>query len=339
MKKSGKIIAFFSSFTLLATSLSVLNVNALFWNFDENSEEYKQFLDGFEPINDEDGFFSLWANDYGKFDANQKYKVYVKPFSRPTGESFLYKVEVKMPSSVSIRINDNSNVDEVVSIFEEYGYTDVIVTPTPYFTNIYFEDVTVVKAREIFEKLKDKNFISQFCYNTESSSFKTPQYDYITAYKAEDNILQILENYVVEKNLDCQVLKLSEDDDFWGDWGGYNLSCCVIPNGEVTAEEHLEIAKQIKKDLNLYPISISTTSGTLGGDSINMFNINSGDANADSEISISDVLAITAYIANPSDNHLSQLGLINADVNGDGAVTANDALTIQQYLADIITEL
>ena len=68
-------------------------------------------------------------------------------------------------------------VDEVVSIFEEYGYTDVIVTPTPYFTNIYFEDVTVVKAREIFEKLKDKNFISQFCYNTESSSFKTPQYE------------------------------------------------------------------------------------------------------------------------------------------------------------------
>ena len=70
-----------------------------------------------------------------------------------------------------------------------------------------------------------------------------------------------------------------------------------------------------------------------------MFNINSGDANADSEISISDVLAITADIANPSDNHLSQLGLINADVNGDGAVNANDALTIQQYLANVITEL
>lgn len=64
-----------------------------------------------------------------------------------------------------------------------------------------------------------------------------------------------------------------------------------------------------------------------------------GDANGDTEVNISDVLAITAYIANPAENHLNQLGLINADVNGDGAVTANDALTIQQYLADIITEL
>lgn len=64
-----------------------------------------------------------------------------------------------------------------------------------------------------------------------------------------------------------------------------------------------------------------------------------GDANGDTEVNISDVLAITAYIANPAENHLNQLGLINADVNGDGAVTANDALTIQQYLSDIITEL
>lgn len=65
----------------------------------------------------------------------------------------------------------------------------------------------------------------------------------------------------------------------------------------------------------------------------------SGDTNADGEVNISDVLAITAYIANPAENQLNETALINADVNGDGAVNANDALTIQQYLANVITEL
>ncbi|MGN0495991.1 MAG: dockerin type I repeat-containing protein [Lachnospiraceae bacterium] len=72
---------------------------------------------------------------------------------------------------------------------------------------------------------------------------------------------------------------------------------------------------------------------------VNDTDLISGDTNADGEVNISDVLAITAYIANPAENQLSETALINADVNGDGAVTANDALTIQQYLADIITEL
>lgn len=72
---------------------------------------------------------------------------------------------------------------------------------------------------------------------------------------------------------------------------------------------------------------------------VNDTDLISGDTNADGEVNISDVLAITAYIANPDENQLNETALINADVNGDGAVTANDALTIQQYLADIITEL
>ena len=65
----------------------------------------------------------------------------------------------------------------------------------------------------------------------------------------------------------------------------------------------------------------------------------SGDVNTDKEVSISDVIAITAYVGNAEKNQLSETGLTYADVNGDGVINANDALTIQQYLAGVITEL
>lgn len=65
-----------------------------------------------------------------------------------------------------------------------------------------------------------------------------------------------------------------------------------------------------------------------------------GDANLDGNIDIADVVAISAYVANPEKNTLSEQSIINSDVQnvGDG-LTANDALAIQQYLANIITSL
>ncbi|MGN0676956.1 MAG: dockerin type I domain-containing protein, partial [Ruminococcus sp.] len=61
-----------------------------------------------------------------------------------------------------------------------------------------------------------------------------------------------------------------------------------------------------------------------------------GDANGDGSVDIADVIAIAAYVANPSQNSLSSAQINNADVHntGDG-ITANDALKIQQYLANI----
>ncbi len=65
-------------------------------------------------------------------------------------------------------------------------------------------------------------------------------------------------------------------------------------------------------------------------------NIVSGDANGDGSVDIADVIAVAAYVANPSQNSLSSAQINNADVHntGDG-ITANDALKIQQYLANI----
>ncbi|MDY4414825.1 MAG: glycoside hydrolase family 44 protein [Ruminococcus sp.] len=61
-----------------------------------------------------------------------------------------------------------------------------------------------------------------------------------------------------------------------------------------------------------------------------------GDANGDGSVDIADVIAIAAYVANPSQNSLSSAQISNADVHNSGdGLTANDALKIQQYLANI----
>lgn len=60
-----------------------------------------------------------------------------------------------------------------------------------------------------------------------------------------------------------------------------------------------------------------------------------GDVDDDGIISISDVVAISSYLTNPSGNPLKNIRA--ADANGDGVVTEDDATMIQQYLANIIT--
>lgn len=65
-----------------------------------------------------------------------------------------------------------------------------------------------------------------------------------------------------------------------------------------------------------------------------------GDVNFDGEVSVADVVAISAYVGNPITNSLDAYAIANGDVHniGDG-LSANDALMLQQYLAGIITTL
>ena len=65
-----------------------------------------------------------------------------------------------------------------------------------------------------------------------------------------------------------------------------------------------------------------------------------GDANCNGSVDISDVVAISGFVGDPTENSLIGQGIINADVQntGDG-ISAGDSLMIQQYLAGIIKNL
>ncbi|MDE5946481.1 MAG: hypothetical protein K2G63_04140 [Oscillospiraceae bacterium] len=99
-------------------------------------------------------------------------------------------------------------------------------------------------------------------------------------------------------------------------------------------EEMFEIAVQIQKDLG-YDIPFICTQDVPRGCELVY-----GDANFDEELSIADVVALSAYIGNPKSNPICDFATIISDVHnrGDG-ITANDALMIQQYLAGMIDSL
>ena len=65
-----------------------------------------------------------------------------------------------------------------------------------------------------------------------------------------------------------------------------------------------------------------------------------GDANCDGQVTVADVVAVSAFVVNSTKNSLTAQGEINADVHmvGNG-INATDAFTIQQRATDVITEL
>lgn len=66
-----------------------------------------------------------------------------------------------------------------------------------------------------------------------------------------------------------------------------------------------------------------------------------GDVNADGDIDVADVIAITAFVGNSENNKFnSEQKMINGDVHNSGdGLTANDALLIQQYISGDISNL
>ena len=88
----------------------------------------------------------------------------------------------------------------------------------------------------------------------------------------------------------------------------------------------------VPEDTNTYtittaPIIVTTTAPVST-------RIEYGDANLDGIVDVADVVAVSAYVSNPSENSLDEYGITCGDVHnkGDG-ITANDALAIQKFLA------
>ena len=116
--------------------------------------------------------------------------------------------------------------------------------------------------------------------------------------------------------------------------GDREYAFCVIPDYDLTAEEHLKLAKQIANDLDLYPAFFSYTSNEASGTVIDMHNNTVGDANEDGKLDMSDAVYIMQCCSNPDSYKLTAQGRYNADFNDDG-VTNEDALTIQKTLLEI----
>ena len=243
------------------------------------------------------------------------------------------------------------------------------VTATNDLSSILVNDLKLIDTKNYFDNLDDytdfsnirvykyvnadynKNMHSMIEQNTEdvySSDYEFKLYLY--AYEdAPELINQVFIEFLVydlpadedynkmlsflEANYpDFKLKKLDETDDQCKQYPSRIGKYQVVTDENKTEEEMFEIANNIENALGYR--FLSSWNQSTGSMKIDF----TGDVNTDGEVSISDVLAITAYVGNSEKNQLSETGLTNADVNGDGVINANDALTIQQYLAGIITE-
>lgn len=155
-----------------------------------------------------------------------------------------------------------------------------------------------------------------------------------------EQIRETLENYVSENNLDYTVELFTDymgrHTDVFDYYYGYQL----VPNGDVSFDEQVELSKQIYADLD-YPVwniydkhEDSSGTGSYYSESIDMCNNIDGDANCDGEYTIADATAILQSLGNPDKYGLSLQGEFNADIYnvGDG-VTPADALEVQKAMA------
>ncbi|MBP5581349.1 MAG: 1,4-beta-glucanase, partial [Ruminococcus sp.] len=91
----------------------------------------------------------------------------------------------------------------------------------------------------------------------------------------------------------------------------------------------------------------ATTTTTASNPVTTDKNYRAGDANADGEVDLSDVVMIMQALANPNrygttgtdEHHITAQGVANADVIGNNGMTTEDAGTIQRYLLKLIPSI
>ena len=349
MKKTKKLIALTSSFVLCSSFFTSFNDNALAYCFDRNSDEYHNFFKGYHELVNTYGFFGtptegktrrIYASDDAEglcsyiieeLDYNRFSFTIPKVGSRDDWDEIVQQVVVAFDSSyeVTSKIYNESNIVEY----------------TVYDKNLNTE--TLRNARAICDELKKQGVVSSFTYSGDVSN-SIAYYSYITAYGYEfhrdyenltltlDEFEESIKKYVEENNLDCSVAKYSgtEADKF------EPLSDNVIyvePNSDVSFEEKLKIASQIKKDLGYGFFSISPTSAdtTAFSTEIDLFNATYGDLNDDSKLTPVDASLLLSYYSESQIGTETEADMtyeLLGDVNNDGKVTPVDAsLVLRQY--------
>ena len=185
-------------------------------------------------------------------------------------------------------------------------------------------------------------------------------------YDNDEEMRSAVENYIKENDLNCHIGNFSEiapyptllgkdfnEEDYIKNYGNDSLNrlkedynevleandegyaFCVIPDYELTAKEHLALAKQISRDVGISPIFMTPTSSSEASETvIEMHDYVPGDANESGDLDMSDAVFIMQCCSNPDKYQMTAQGRYNADFNNDG-ITNEDALTVQKILLEI----
>jgi hypothetical protein len=210
---------------------------------------------------------------------------------------------------------------------KQYEY---YITPAVFKENEPLKRITANDARQIKEILTKDNSATDLLYTTDvctpqRGSIDISLFNYITSDKrddeeAKDKAEEIINQYISENKIDFTVENLHS---------AYGLR--IVPNYDISFEEHLEIIEQICKISNTYPFNLWQASASEDFGGVDLLNAVDGDANCDEQLDMSDAVLIMQALANPNKYSISAQGSFNADINGDG-ITVGDAQVIQKKL-------
>ena len=359
MKKLRKLISLTSSLVLCSSFFTALNVNAVAYCFDRNSEEYKQFMEGYTLV-DDGGLFKSWG--WRENPNPPHYNVFV----HESGESFIYDAVDGLKNTQNrfyFMVEDydgnvasiEESVQAVLDTFEEscgvgYVYDRENKTMQVSFLNSGFTQEKVKMARAVCAKLKEQGLISKFWYVYDYTHELSVIYcHYLTGYGCYKDIFgngltaeelsENLSKYVEEKGLDCSIVKMSEEEvnENLHLYSEGNDVICVKPNKEISVEEHLSLAAQIYADLGYMPYTRTPETSNTADSSmeIDLYNATYGDLNDDSKLTPVDASLLLSYYSESQIGTETEADMtyeLLGDVNNDGKVTPVDAsLVLRQY--------
>ncbi len=335
-----KILASAFAISLAAAYLTSFTANGIYINWDNNSDDYQEFLTKYvefdcDSLSDmlDDGAARYYVNTkcYYSPDSDSEYVV--------VGEKAPV-IRILMPKGLS-SMEVQSTINEIapdysakwisgsLSAFCDHAADDDI-----------FYEVKCTDSREtafevsqrIYQALKGKTEIRRFEFNDGGMcpTFFYTENDSVTDYnynpEVNGDIGAMLTDFIEKNNLDFTVIIEENADD-----EKMPMRCKLVPGESVTREEQWAVSRQIGDEFNIGVCFATPLSGKpYGGMCVEMAANIDGDANNDGEIDIADATLILQHIGNADKYPLSIQGAYNADVDGSGDITALDSLTVQK---------
>ena len=194
------------------------------------------------------------------------------------------------------------------------------------------KNITLEQASRIREKFDDISVIKSFDYISPEVAYDNHE-RYLTHYcNTPDGVKEKVEQFILDNDLKCHFEPFSFIP---GEVSSYHF--LVVPDEDITTEEHYELANLIYKEIGLVPyIEYLQTSHGTSETSIDLHSNVKGDANDDGKLALSDAITIMQKVGNPDTFGLTAQGEYNADIAGNfDGITNADALAVQKKLLNI----
>lgn len=338
-----KLTSLLTLLTLTATMcVSAVPASAIAISYEKNSEEYKTFIEKYTQFDDSD-FFKDWGwngsyypeyNTYYKVNSSGSYGIV---FEEIEDDRFSITVSTKNENYAEIAESAFENFDDAYKVNVHLGgtYSNGVIQETNVasYSVSYaeLESEALLQARTVCEELKEAGVLLGFEFYDDMSHPSIISCQYPTVYYAIDTEkADALAEYTKQNNIAGEIVEVAEGDVVDGYtcmFDGYML----VPDGEITAEEHFALAKQIYDDLELRTYMVSPESSTQSYSTVvDMFNVVYGDADNNGEINLYDAVEIAKYMMNMT--AFDEVQSFVADFDGNGKVDLYDAVEIAKSL-------